>query len=49
MEFAFAFLALFIKAMVLVAPFLAGFLVVIVGLGQWVGRREGWSLSLIHI
>ena len=43
MEFAFAFLALFIKAMVLVAPFLAGFLRVIVGLGQWVGRREGWS------
>ena len=29
--------------MVLVAPFLAGFLVVIIGLGQWVGRREGWS------
>lgn len=43
MEFAFAFLALFIKAIVLVAPFLAGFLLVIVGLGQWVGRREGWS------
>ncbi len=43
MEFAFAFLGLFIKAMVLVAPFLAGFLLVIVGMGQWVGRREGWS------
>lgn len=43
MEFAFAFLSLFIKAMMLVAPFLAGFLLVIVGLGQWVGRREGWS------
>ena len=43
MELALAFLALFMKAMVLGAPFLAGFLVVIVGLGQWVGHREGWS------
>ncbi|KZY36418.1 Ion channel protein, partial [Alcanivorax sp. HI0044] len=43
MELALAFLALFMKAMVLGAPFLAGFLVVIVGLGQWVGQREGWS------
>lgn len=43
MELALAFLALFMKAMVLGAPFLAGFLVVIVGLGQWVGHREGCS------
>ena len=42
-DFAFAFLALFAKAMVLGAPFWGGFLVLIVGLGQWVGRREGWS------
>ncbi len=43
MEFTFTFLMLFAHALHAVGPLLVFFSFIIIVLGQWVGRIEGWS------
>ena len=43
MEFTLLFLKFFLKALVLGAPLLAFFFLLLVLLGHWVGKLEGWS------